>query len=273
VIASNSDGLWNGPEASLGFEVRPMLWQTPWFMGLAAAIGVAVLWGLYRLRLRQLATQLNVRFEERLAERTRIARELHDTLLQGFLSASMQLDVAADRLPEDSPLKNSLGHVLDRMSQVIEEGRNAVRGLRSSTGAPHELEQAFSGIQSELATGQTTAYRVLVEGKPRRLIPAVRDDVYRIGREALVNAFRHSGATAIEIEIEYTPRELRMFVRDDGRGMDPQVMRSGTLGHWGITGMKERAKHIGGVLTIRSRAAAGTEIELRVPGRAAFSRG
>ena len=272
VIASNSDGLWNGPEASLGFEIRPVLWQTHWFIGLTAAAGVAVLWGLYRLRLRQLATQLSVRFEERLAERTRIARELHDTLLQGFLSASMQLDVAADRLPEDSPVKNSLRHVLDLMSQVIEEGRNAVRGLRSSRSESHELEQAFSGIQSELATGQTTAYRVIVEGKPRLLNPAVRDDVYRIGREGLVNAFRHSGATAVEIEIEYTPRELRIFVRDDGRGIDPQVVRSGESGHWGITGMKERAERIGGVLTIRSRAAAGTEVELRVPGRAAFSR-
>jgi signal transduction histidine kinase len=222
---------------------------------------------------RRLATQLNVRFEERLAERTRIARELHDTLLQGFLSASMQLHVAADRLPEDSPVKKSLGHVLDLMSQVIEEGRNAVRGLRSSSSEPHELEQAFSGIQSELATGQTTAYRVIVEGQPRQLNPAVRDDVYRIGREGLVNAFRHSGATAVEIEIEYAPRELRMFVRDDGRGIDPRVVHSGTSGHWGITGMKERAERIGGILTIRSRAAAGTEIELRVPGRAAFSRG
>jgi signal transduction histidine kinase len=113
----------------------------------------------------------------------------------------------------------------------------------------------------------------MVEGKPRPLTPAVRDDVYRIGREGLVNAFRHSGATAVEIEIEYTPAELRLFVRDDGRGMDPHVVHGGTSGHWGIAGMKERAERIGGTLTIRSRVAAGTEIELRVPGRAAFNRG
>ena len=235
-------------------------------------IGLAAAVGLYRLRLRQLAHQLNVRFEERLAERTRIARELHDTLLQGFVSASMQMHVAVDRLPEDSPAKPAFARVLDLMSRVIEEGRNAVRGLRSG-GEAHDLEHAFSGIQSELATGQTTAYRVIVEGKPRQLNPAVRDDVYRIGREGLVNAFRHSGATAVEIEIEYAPSELRLFVRDDGRGIDPQIARTGTTGHWGIAGMKERAARIGGSLTIRSRAAAGTEIELRVPGRAAFTRG
>ena len=273
VIASNSDGLWNGSEASLAFDIRPTLWQTPSFQAAAVLIGIAAAWGLYRLRLRQLANQLNVRFEERLAERTRIARELHDTLLQGFLSASMQLHVAVDRLPEDSPARPAFTRALDLVRRVIDEGRNAVRGLRSSSTDPHELERAFSGIQSELATGQTTAYRVIVEGQPRQLNPAVRDDVYRIGREGLSNAFRHSGATAVEIEIEYTASELRMFVRDDGRGIDPEVVRAGVSGHWGITGMKERAERIGGTLTIRSRAAAGTEIELCVPGRAAFNRG
>jgi len=273
VVASNSEGLWNGSEASVAFEIRPMLWQARWFQSVAvvASIGIAV--GLYRYRLLQLSRQLNVRFEERLVERTRIARELHDTLLQGFVSASMQLHVVADRVPDDSPVKPALGRVLDLMGRVIEEGRNAVRGLRSSANEAHELEQAFSGIQSELAGEQTTAYRVIVEGEPRQLNPAVRDDVYRIGREGLVNAFRHSGATAVEIEIEYTPGELRVFVRDDGRGIDPDVVRAGAAGHWGITGMKERAERIGGHLTIRSRASAGTEIELRVPGRAAFSRG
>jgi signal transduction histidine kinase len=272
VIASNGDGLWNGSEASLAFEIRPMLWQTRWFQAATVAIGLVAAVGLYRLRLRQLSHQLNVRFEERLAERTRIAQELHDTLLQGFVSASMQMHVAVDRLPEDAPVKPAFTRVLDLMSRVIEEGRNAVRGLRSG-GENHDLEHAFSGIQSELATGQTTAYRVIVEGRPRQLNPAVRDDVYRIGREGLVNAFRHSGAMAVEIEIEYAPSELRLFVRDDGQGIDPQIARTGTPGHWGIAGMKERAARIGGSLTIRSRAAAGTEIELRVPGRAAFTRG
>jgi len=272
VMASNGDGLWNGSEALLAFEIQPMLWQVRWIQAAAIVIGFAGGLGLYRLRLRRLSKQLTVRFEERLAERTRIAQELHDTLLQGFVSASMQLHVAVDRLPEDSPARPAFGRALDLMRRVIEEGRNAVRGLRSSGSDAHDLEHAFSGIQSELATGQSTAYRVIVEGKPRPLNPAVRDDVYRIGREGLVNAFRHAGATAVEIEIEYTSSELRVFVRDDGRGIDPQIARTGTTGHWGIAGMRERAARIGGNLTIRSRASAGTEVELRVPGRAAFTR-
>ena len=272
VIASNSDGRWNGPEAVLSFAVQPLFWQTASFQTLALLLLALAGWGVYRLRMLQLARQLNVRFEERLTERTRIAQELHDTLLQGFVSASMQLHVAADRLPDDSPAKAPIGRVLDLMARVMEEGRNAVRGLRSPSTAPQDLEQAFSGIQQELAPGAEAAYRVIVEGRPRPLNPAVRDEVYRIGREGLVNAFRHSNATNVELELEYRPQELRLFVRDDGRGIDPEAARSAIDGHWGITGMRERAERIGGTLKIRSRSAAGTEVELRVPGRAAFHR-
>jgi signal transduction histidine kinase/ligand-binding sensor domain-containing protein len=272
VTASNSDGLWNGAEATLPFEIQPMFWQTAWFRMSAVLLGFAAGWGLYRLRVLQVARQLNLRFEERLAERTRIAQELHDTLLQGFMSASMQLHVAVDRLPDESPARSSLSRVLDLMGRVIEEGRNAVRGLRSSTSESHSLEQAFSGMQQELAVAEPAAYRVVVQGKPRPLKPIIRDEVYRIGREGVVNAFRHSGAANIEIELEYRPRELRMFVRDDGRGVDPAVVQSGTDGHWGITGMRERAERIGASLKMRSRAAAGTEIELRVPAHVAFGR-
>ncbi len=271
VIASNSDGAWNGTEAAMPFEVRATFWQTSWFQLSAVVLSGLAGWGLYRLRVRQVARQLSTRFEERLAERTHIAQELHDTLLQGFVSASMQLHVAVDRLPEDSPAKPSLRRVLDLMGKVIDEGRNAVRGLRSSSSAPHELEQAFAGAQQEVGVSDA-AYRVIVEGRPRSLKPIIRDEVYRIGREALVNAFRHSGATNIEIELEYGPKELSVFVRDDGRGVQPEVLEAGSEGHWGITGMRERAQRIGGSLRIRSRAAAGTEVELRIPAQVAFER-
>ena len=253
------------------FEVRATFWQTSWFQLSAVVLSGLAGWGLYRLRVRQVARQLSTRFEERLAERTHIAQELHDTLLQGFVSASMQLHVAVDRLPEDSPAKPSLRRVLDLMGKVIDEGRNAVRGLRSSSSAPHELEQAFAGAQQEVGVSDA-AYRVIVEGRPRSLKPIIRDEVYRIGREALVNAFHHSGATNIEIELEYGPKELSVFVRDDGRGVQPEVLEAGSEGHWGITGMRERAQRIGGSLRIRSRAAAGTEVELRIPAQVAFER-
>jgi signal transduction histidine kinase len=220
--------------------------------------------------LHDLTKQLNVRFEERLSERTRIAQELHDTLLQGFLSASMQLHVVADRLPPDSAAKPALGRILKLMSQVTEEGRNAVRGLRSTQGSTLELGQAFSRIQQELALEEEVGFRVIVDGQPRPLHPIMRDEVYRIGREALVNAFRHSHAKSIEIELEYASRQLRVLVRDNGCGIDPQMLLSGRDGHWGLPGMRERAERIGAKLQVWSRPAAGTEVELSVPSHLAF---
>ena len=270
VAASNSDGSWSGSEAVLRFQVAPMIWQQGWFRAAIIILAIAGGWSIYRLRVYQVARQLNQRFDERLAERTRIAQELHDTLLQGFVSASMQLHVTADRLPDDSPAKPSLSHVQKLMARVIEEGRNAVRGLRSTENAPRDLEQAFSAMHLELAAGQAVEYRVVIEGRLRPLKPIIRDEVYRIGREAIVNAFRHAHAASIEIEVEYAASGLRLFVRDDGCGIDPHVGRKGRDGHWGIAGMRERARSIGGGLKVRTRAEAGTEVELPVPGHVAF---
>jgi ligand-binding sensor domain-containing protein/signal transduction histidine kinase len=269
VIASNSEGGWNSREASLSFRVDPVFWQTWWFRAVAAGVGLLLVLAVYRIRLHQMTRQLSVRFEERLAERTRIAQELHDTLLQGFVSASMQLHVAAEKLPAESPAKAPLHRVQQLMSQVIDEGRNAVRGLRSTSGGG-DLADAFSGIQQELAVERAVEYRVIVEGQARPLHAAVRDDVYRIVREAIVNAFRHAEAKAIEVEIEYAPRHVRLLVRDDGKGIEAGIVKSGVDGHWGLSGMRERAERIGGRLKLFSRAGAGTEIELFLPGPIAF---
>src|SRR5262249_10040834 len=154
-----------GPEARIAFAVVPTLWQTTGFRIAVAFFALAGGWGLYRARVRQLAGRINLRFEERLAERTRIARELHDTLLQGFVSASMQLHVAVDQLPESSPARTRLARVLELMRQVIEEGRNAVKGLRVSGSAGGDLEHAFAAIPEELGLGTTdTTYRVTSDG-------------------------------------------------------------------------------------------------------------
>jgi signal transduction histidine kinase/ligand-binding sensor domain-containing protein len=270
VTASNSDGLWNGEEAVLSFEVEPMLWQTTWFRLSAVAVCFLAGWGIYRVRVMRLARQLNIRFEERLAERTRIAQELHDTLLQGFLSASMQLHVAAEAVPQDSPAKKLLSHVQQLMSRVIDEGRNAVRGLRAGPGAGDDLEQAFARIPVEMAIGDHVEFHVFVDGHVRTLHPMIRDEIYRIGREAAVNAFRHSNGTRIEIELEYSPQHVRMLVRDNGRGIDEEVIRTGRDGHWGLSGMRERAQRIGAHFKVWSRTGAGTEIELTVPNQVAF---
>jgi ligand-binding sensor domain-containing protein/signal transduction histidine kinase len=274
VMASNPDGLWSPREGMLAFEVEPLLWQTWWFRSAIVAACALVVMLVYRIRMRQLTRRLNLRFEERLAERTRIAQELHDTLLQGFLSVSMQVHVVSDSLPDDSHVKPLLGRALQRMGQVIEEGRNAVRGLRASKSASFDLEQAFSLVRHELGVlvNEDVDYRVIVNGQPRPLQPLLRDEVYRIGREALINAFRHSHARHIELELRYAANQFGVFVRDDGAGIDPQIAKEGREGHWGLSGMQERAARIGARLRIMSRLSAGTDIELIVPANRAYQK-
>jgi signal transduction histidine kinase/ligand-binding sensor domain-containing protein len=273
VMASNPDGEWSPANAATVFDVTPRFWQTGWFFLASLVVFLLALMGFYQLRLRQLTRSLNRRFEERLAERTRIAQELHDTLLQGFISASMQVHVAADGLPADSREKPILTRALQLMRQVIEEGRNSVRGLRSFPSASLELEQAFARIQQEFISqdpGGQPEFRVVVDGERKQLHPLLRDEMYRIGREAVINAFRHARAKKIVVELKYAPKEFRILVRDDGRGIDPEILKSGREGHWGLPGMQERANQIHARLHVRSRAAAGTEVELSVPGDLAF---
>jgi ligand-binding sensor domain-containing protein len=270
VTASNSDGLWNSQELVIPFEIEPAYWQTWWFRMSAVVLVALAMLLFFRLRVLRLTRQMNMRFEERLAERTRIAQELHDTLLQGFLSASMQLHVADDHLALESPAKPFVGRVLNLMGRVIDEGRNAVRGLRLPEQYSENLEQAFSGIQKELEISRASGFRVFAEGEARLVRPMIRETVYRIGREAIINAFRHANAAKIEVELQYAPSHLRLLVRDNGMGMDQQVVRGGRDGHWGLSGMRERADGIGAKLRVLSSPAAGTEIELSVPGRIAF---
>ena len=271
LTASNSNGLWNSAESDISFTIQPAYWQTWWFRLSGLLIIVLAVLLFVRLRMRALAARMNMRFEERLAERTRIAQELHDTLLQGFMSASMQLHVADDRLPGDSPAKPLLGRVLQLMGRVMDEGRNTVRGLRSSDIARPNLEEEFSRIQKDLSISTQSEFRVIVEGAPRPLRPVIHDELYYIGREALSNAFRHSAAGEVVVEIEYASSHLRLLVRDNGRGIDSQVLHAGRDGHWGLSGMRERAERIGGKLKVLSMPSAGTEIHLSVPSRLAFA--
>jgi signal transduction histidine kinase/ligand-binding sensor domain-containing protein len=270
VMASSSEGLWNGPETIIPFTIAKAYWQTWWFQALCVAVAVLGILLLYRLRIYFLTRQLNVRFQERLAERTRIAQELHDTLLQGVLSASMQLDLAEEQVPENSPAKPLLRRVLQLMGQVTEEGRTALRGLRATQSDNLSLEKAFSRVRQELGVSEKIGYRVVAQSITRPLRPMIRDQVYRIGREALVNAFRHSSASSVKVEVDYASNYLRVMVSDDGRGIDPVVLQTGRDGHWGLVGMRERSESIGGKLKLRSRVGAGTEIELIVPSAIAF---
>jgi signal transduction histidine kinase/ligand-binding sensor domain-containing protein len=272
VMASGGDGSWSGAEASLPFAVLPALWQTRWFQWMLASVVLLAVAGLYQLRLRQVARQMNARFEERLSERTRIAQDLHDTLLQGFISASMQLHVAADSVPADLPARKSLAAVHALMRQVIAQGRQAVRGLRAEPDAGLMLDDAFARLPAELAPGSPVEFDIQVVGDRRALHPLVYEGVYRIGREAVVNAYRHADARRIEVALEYGPAEFCLQVRDDGRGMDEPTQRAGRDGHWGLAGMRERADDIGARLTLWSRAPVGTGIELAIPNALAHRR-
>jgi signal transduction histidine kinase len=270
VIASNNDGVWNETGAAVDFTIPAAFVQTKWFLAMCVAAGAVVLWLLLVLRVRQIQQRMRGRLEARLAERERIAQELHDTLLQGLLSASLQLSVANDQISPGAAAKPLVERVFRLLRQMIDEGRDAVRGLRIKHSNPDDLERAFSQVPQDLAADEKIKYRLIVEGTPRSLRPAVRDEVYRIGREALANAFRHSDASVVETVLDYTRERFRMIVRDNGCGMDPLVLRSGREGHWGLSGMHERSKKIGGRLNVRSAIEAGTEIELTVPASAVF---
>jgi signal transduction histidine kinase/ligand-binding sensor domain-containing protein len=270
VVAANMDGQWNPEERVLPLYVQPLLWQQWQFK--VACIGILLLMAvwIYRARMRYLIVQANMRFEERLVERTRIARELHDTLLQGFISASLHLHVAAESMPPKSPIQGSLQSVLQMMEKVIEEGRNAVKGLRTFHGARRGLEQMFRELISELGAEETAGYSVVVEGELRSLRPAVYEEVWRIGREAVINAWRHSQANQITVRFEYSASRLTLSVVDDGRGMDATMSTRGRPEHWGLQGMRERASRMGARLHIESRIGQGTRVVLTIPAAIAF---
>jgi signal transduction histidine kinase/ligand-binding sensor domain-containing protein len=270
VRASASDGVWDRTGIVYNITQRPYFYQTTWFRVVAISAFILLLSAAYLMRVQQIVQQAHIRLEERLVERERIARELHDTLLQGVLSASMQLDVAEDQLPEDSPTKPLLRRALQMMRQVVEEGRNALRGLRTQDADNGDLALAFSRIGRELAVDERIGYRVVAQTAMRPLRAQIRDEVYRIGREAIVNAFMHANASSVEVEMEHANRYFRILVRDDGCGIDSQVLDAGREGHWGLAGMRERSEGMGASLKLRSRPGTGTEVELTIPGAIAF---
>jgi signal transduction histidine kinase len=220
-----------------------------------------------------------MRLEERVSERTRIARELHDTLLQSFQGLVLHLQVVLDLLPtRPQEGKQKLGSAIDQAVEAIREGRDAVQDLRSSVTVTNDLALALNALGQELAVDEMNrnasapVFRVEVEGAPRDLHPVVRDDVYRIAGEALRNAFRHADAQHIEMEIRYDERQLRLRLRDDGKGIDPKVRSDdGHEGHYGLRGMRERAKLLGGKLTVWSERDSGTEVELIIPAAHAYT--
>ena len=276
VLACNNNGVWNQEGASLDFVIPPMWYQTNWFLALCGATVVGSLWAAYQLRVRQVAHQFNMRLEERVAERTRIARDLHDTLLQSFQALLPRLQASINMFssrPDDA--RRNLEQAADQASQAIAEGRDAVQGLRLSTVEKNDLALAIRNVGEELASAATNTssptFNVVVEGTSRNLHPILRDEVYRLATEALRNAFRHAAAQNIEVEIRYDEKYFRLRVRDDGKGIPSDVLSGrGREGHYGLHGMRERAKLVGGKLTIWTELDSGTEIEIIIPGARAY---
>jgi signal transduction histidine kinase len=279
VTASNNSGVWNKTGAVLTLVVPPAWYQTMWFRLLALSLLGLLAYAFYLLRMRQYATAMRARFNERLDERLRIARELHDTLLQSFHGLMFQFQAARNLLPRRP---ESAMHALDEAilttEKAIAEGRNAIQDLRPEVVTEHDLAELFTATGQELTgiqdpNGCLPSFRVIVEGKPWRLSLTLQEEIYRIGREVIRNAFHHAVANHIEVEIRYDERELRLRIRDDGKGIDPEVLEaSGRPGHWGLPGIRERAQQIGSQLEFWTEAGAGTEVELRVPAAIAYEK-
>jgi ligand-binding sensor domain-containing protein/signal transduction histidine kinase len=278
VQGATSSGAWGEPGVALRIEILPPWWGTSWFRVIIAVLLVCSVLALYYYRVRQLEQQFRIRLGERLGERTRIARELHDSLLQGFQGLMFRLQAVHNMLPaRPAEAMDALEAALDKGDQAIAAGREAVQGLRSSALVGNDVVRTLTALDEELAStecrGEVPTYRVRVEGKPRSLDPKVQYEVYRIAREALRNAFRHSSARAVEAEISYGDRLVSLRIRDDGTGFDLDVLGGEPrLGHWGIHGMRERAISFGGQLSVWSKQGAGTEVELTIPASVAYGR-
>lgn len=239
---------------------------------LLVVLALAACWAVYRMRVRQIAARLRERIEERHRERERIARELHDTLLQAIQGLILRFQAIAERTPLSEPTRRLMDEALDRAQGALVEGRDRVNELRLSPGpAAGPLAQALEGVTAELGEACSARFVHIVVGAAMELDAVVRDEVYCIGREALINAARHADAHQIELRIGYEREGLRLQVRDDGCGIDAEVLRAGRRHrHWGLVGMRERAQKIGGQLRLTRLPERGTEVEVQVPARLAY---
>jgi signal transduction histidine kinase/ligand-binding sensor domain-containing protein len=271
VTASNNDGIWSKEEAAVSFTIPPSFVQSTGFKTLCAAAALGLLWLGYRIRLRRMTAQVRRRLYERLEERTRIARNLHDTFFQSIQGLLLRFNTGTGLLRPDEPARAIFEQALEESDRVMLEGRELMLDLREGSGKAKGLAEALALAGNELKGVYPGDFRVTVNGEPLPLHPVVFDELHRLGREAISNAFRHSHARNIEAELHYEHGQFRMRIRDDGVGIAAEIMNPGfRTGHWGLPGMRERATKLGAHLDIWSRPSAGTEIELRVPAAAAY---
>jgi len=270
VIACNSDGVWNENGASIEFSIAPRYYQTTWFLILCALSLVLLTWIAYLFRLRQATARIQERLGARLEERERIARELHDTLLQGVQGLMLRFQGISKTLPADAPTSRMMNDALDRADELMLQARQGVKDIRAAGMTDSDLPDMLKTCAEDLQQDNTAALKLSFLGSPRPLDVTVCTEAYRIAREAMTNAFQHAKAQSIEVEVTYESDSLRINVRDNGDGIEPELLSKGKTDHWGLSGMRERAEKIGGRLRIWSQPRAGTEVELSVPGRLAY---
>ena len=278
VMASNNSGVWNETGASLEFSVLPAFYQTLWFRVLCGLAFLALFWGIYQLRIHELRRQFNIALDARVNERTRIARELHDTLLQNFHGIMFQFQAASNlmlRRPDEA--KRSLDDAIKETKKAISEGREAIQDLRSEPIAKGNLAELLMLTSRELAGANGSdpqpVFDLIEEGERLPLSSNISSEVCRIALELVRNAYQHAHAQRIEAEIRYGDAMLRLRIRDDGQGIDPKVLKEGgKLGHWGLRGVRERADQIGADLDLWSEPGGGTEAQLLIPASIAYER-
>ncbi len=277
VQGATSSGAYGEPGVALRIRVLPAWWSTWWFRTAFVVLLLIFTTAAYNYRLRQLARHFNARLEERIRERTRIARDLHDTLLQSLHGLMFQFQAARNMLPQrPAEASQTLDRAIGVTQQAITESQDAITDLRPAPTASSDLGGLLMATGKELETtgnpnGTGATFGLTVEGERQTLSPILQDEVYRIALELLRNAFRHACARRVEAEVRYDDEQLRVRIRDDGKGMDPEVLKKGRRpGHWGLLGAKERAQRIGAHLDIWSEAGAGTEVQLSIPATVAY---
>lgn len=270
VIAANDNGVWNRKGASLEFTIPPTFLQSNAFKVICAFLVGVLLWMAYLVRLRQITGRLRARLELRLAERERIARELHDTLLQGIQALILRVQSIANRLGPDTALRTEMEQALDRAEGALIEGRDRVREIRAQT-TEGDLAKALLAVSASIPNARAMRFDLAVEGTPLELHPLVHEEMQRIGEEAIRNAYSHSSGSIIEVRITFNPRRFSLCIRDDGSGLPAEILTAGAVpGHFGLPGMRERAERIGASFTLDSRSGSGTEIKLTLPARSAY---
>lgn len=269
VQGATSRGAWTEPGAQLRIEILPPWWETVWFRATAGILLVLVALAAYNYRLQQLSKTMSARFDERLAERTRLARELHDTFLQTIQGSKIVVDDALDGPADPARMRHAMEQLSVWLGRATQEGRAALNSLRTSTTERNDLAEAFRRATENDVIPRSMSVNFSVVGDAREMHPIVRDEVYRIGYEAIRNASAHSRASQLDVELRYA-QDLTVRVKDNGIGIDPAVVDTGKDGHFGLQGMRERTARIGGKLFLVSSLTNGTEIKLVVPGDIIF---